>query len=104
MKRLCNDVQPCRPMDSDRVVGVAELAKLFGVNRSTVNKWEFRRRKTGFPLPVKRLQMGSVYDQDEVIAWYVRWKGLSTFVVTAELTQEVNIALGVRTRVPSGIT
>ena len=55
---------------SDELVGVAEIAAAFGVPRTTVSMWAARRATSGFPQPVKALQMGPVYDMAEVRRWH----------------------------------
>lgn len=61
------------PVDPDDLAGVAELAALFGVGRTTVSNWADRRDRIGFPSPVKRLAMGPVWDSQEVLRWYLRY-------------------------------
>lgn len=55
---------------ADRLKGTSELAAYFGVGKSAVSNWRSRRHKNKFPEPVTTLQMGPVYDLDEVIRWY----------------------------------
>lgn len=50
--------------------GVAEIAGLFKVGRTTVSNWMDRQGKNGFPDPVIRLAMGPVWNIREVVAWY----------------------------------
>lgn len=50
--------------------GVAEIAAEFGVPRTTVSMWSYRRRTSGFPEPLAPLSMGPVYDMAAVRAWY----------------------------------
>lgn len=52
------------------LAGVAEIADRLGVPRTTVSMWDYRRRTSGMPEPVVRLQMGPVYDLDAVLAWH----------------------------------
>lgn len=52
--------------------GVAEIAQEFGVGRSVVSMWDFRRATNGFPEPVARLAAGPVYDMTAVRAWHDR--------------------------------
>lgn len=47
-------------------MGVAEVAQHFGVTKSAVGKWIERRRV--LPAPVAVLQMGPVWDTDEILA------------------------------------
>lgn len=48
------------------LIGLAELAELYGVSKNTANTWA---RRHGFPAPVATLKMGPVWDRDEVVAW-----------------------------------
>ncbi len=50
--------------------GVAEIAAMLGVPRSTVSMWDSRRGTNGYPEPVARLTMGPVYDLAAVRAWH----------------------------------
>jgi hypothetical protein len=52
--------------------GVAEVADLFGVPRTTASMWANRRAQTGFPEPVQVLAMGPVYDMDAVRLWHAQ--------------------------------
>jgi predicted DNA-binding transcriptional regulator AlpA len=54
------------------LVGIAELATLFGVGRTTISNWYARQNTNAFPNPVVDLAMGPVWDQADVVAW---WKG-----------------------------
>jgi hypothetical protein len=56
-------------VNPDDLVGVAEIARLKGVGRTTVTQWAARRHRNGFPEPVARLAMGPVYDRREIEAW-----------------------------------
>lgn len=60
-------------LDPRRLAGVAELAKLFQVGRTTVSNWHDRRGRNGFPSPVAVLAMGPVWDIDAVVRWYGRY-------------------------------
>jgi len=57
-------------VDTDRLVGVAELAAMLGVARTTISNWYDRRDRNGFPEPVIRLSMGPVWDSRAVLRWY----------------------------------
>jgi predicted DNA-binding transcriptional regulator AlpA len=58
-----------RNREGRELVGVAEIAQRFGVDRNTVaTTWI--RREGDFPVPVVRLAMGPVYDAAEVDEWY----------------------------------
>lgn len=50
--------------------GVAEIAAMLDVPRTTVSMWDARRRTNGFPDAVERLAMGPVYDLNAVRDWY----------------------------------
>lgn len=60
---------------SNELVGVAEIADLLDVPRTTVSMWDSRRDRSGFPHPVARLRAGPVYDLADVRAW---WEGRQT--------------------------
>lgn len=49
------------------LVGVTEIAGMFGVTKQAVNSWKIRDDK--FPKPVARLSMGSVWLKKDVRAW-----------------------------------
>lgn len=57
-------------VDVRRLVGVAEIAALFLVGRTTVTQWAARRHRNGFPRPVHRLASGPMWDVDDVVRWY----------------------------------
>lgn len=59
-------------VDTSNLVGIAELADLFQVGRTTISNWYARQMTNGFPDPLKRLQMGPVWDFSDVVEW---WKG-----------------------------
>ncbi len=60
-----------RQVDSDDLVGAAEIAQRLGVNRSqTIHVW--RRRYPDFPQPVVHLQQALVFSWAEVEAWASR--------------------------------
>ncbi len=54
------------------LVGVSEIARHFGVAKTNVTTWISRREKNGFPTPVIQLDMGGVYDLNDVDQW---WRG-----------------------------
>lgn len=58
------------PPTEPELGGVAEIAAEFGVPRTTVSMWDFRRETSGFPAPVAILAMGPVYDMAAVRAWH----------------------------------
>lgn len=49
------------------LVGLAEIAELFGVTKQVVANW--RTRKATFPTPVVNLKSGPVWSRDSVISW-----------------------------------
>ena len=53
--------------DVDDLVGAGEIADLLGVNPGVVRDW--RTRDLGFPEPIKRLTMGSLWSWPEVERW-----------------------------------
>lgn len=49
------------------LVGLAELADLFGVTKQVLTNW--RSRKAGFPAPIADLKSGPVWDHGSVVSW-----------------------------------
>jgi hypothetical protein len=60
-------------VDPRCLVGVAEVAHLLGVGRTTVSAWYDRRERTLFPEIVARLASGPIWDVDQVVSWYVAY-------------------------------
>ena len=56
-------------VDTDNLVGIAEIARDIGVSRQVVSNW--RSRDATFPQPVKTLSMGPVFDMNDVKNWIV---------------------------------
>jgi hypothetical protein len=56
------------------LVGVSELAALFGVGKSTISGWGSRRASNGMPEPVAELATGPVFDGAAVVRWWKGWK------------------------------
>ena len=56
------------------IVGVAELADLFKVGRTTVSNWDERRERNGFPKRLKTLASGPIYDVNEVVRWFIDYE------------------------------
>jgi hypothetical protein len=56
------------------LAGVAEIADLFRIGRTTVSNWDSRRDRNGFPERVKSLASGPLYDVEEVVAWYITYE------------------------------
>lgn len=48
-----------------KLIGLAELAELYGVSKNTASTWS---RQRDWPAPVATLKMGPIWDQDEVEA------------------------------------
>lgn len=48
------------------LLGLSEIADLYGVHRNTANNWS---RQRDFPLPITQLKMGPVWSREEVVAW-----------------------------------
>lgn len=49
------------------LIGLAEMAELFGVTKQVVTNW--RSRKAGFPKPIAELKSGPVWDSDSIEIW-----------------------------------
>jgi predicted DNA-binding transcriptional regulator AlpA len=49
-----------------RIVGLAEIAELFGVSKRTASRYALRG---DFPRPVARLRAGPIWMEDEVRSW-----------------------------------
>lgn len=66
------DVQDERkgnPLDPNRLLGVADIARLLEVKPGTVTKWRKRRL---FPAPDLRLSIGDAWLQGTVVEWAER--------------------------------
>src|SRR5690242_4653805 len=50
-----------------RLVGLAEIAEVFGVTRQVIANW--KARKPTFPKPVAELKSGPVWQYDAIVAW-----------------------------------
>ena len=50
-----------------RLLGLAEIAEIFGVTRQVVANW--KARKPTFPKPVAELKSGPVWKYDAIVAW-----------------------------------
>lgn len=46
------------------LIGLAELAELYGVSKNTANTWA---RRHDWPAPVATLKMGPVWDRDQIL-------------------------------------
>lgn len=51
----------------DTLVGLAEIAKMAGVQRETVQAWT--ERHASFPVPAETLAMGRVWWRSDIAAW-----------------------------------
>jgi hypothetical protein len=49
------------------LVGPAEIASILNIEANTINAW--KKRHPDFPVPVRRLKTGDVWDDREVLAW-----------------------------------
>lgn len=54
-------------MSKSELVGVAEIAELFGVSRQAASNW--RERHADFPSPVASLKSGPVWQLPDILAW-----------------------------------
>lgn len=54
-------------MDRTTLVGVAEIADLFGVSRQAASNW--RERHADFPTPAASLKSGPVWELPDIVAW-----------------------------------
>jgi len=52
------------------LAGPAEIAELLGIKPNTINQWKVRH--SDFPIPVRKLRSGEIWDIREVHAWAVR--------------------------------
>lgn len=50
-----------------KLLGLAEIAELFGVTRQVIANW--KARKASFPDPVAELKSGPVWEQSTIVAW-----------------------------------
>jgi predicted DNA-binding transcriptional regulator AlpA len=51
-----------------RLVGLAEVAEVFGVSKRTASRYTIR---SDFPAPVARLRAGPIWLEDDVRTWAV---------------------------------
>lgn len=65
------DREAPKMIDPHNIAGIAELAALFIVGKTTVAMWYARADRNGFPLPIATLACGSLFDVTEVVTWYV---------------------------------
>lgn len=55
---------------TDKLMGLTEMAEYFGISRQLANAWS--KERIGFPEPVQRLRMGSVFRAVDVQAYAKR--------------------------------
>lgn len=58
-----------RRIDTDNLVGIGEIAELTGSSTQAVANWQ--QRHSDFPVPIRRLKCGPIFDWKEVQAWLV---------------------------------
>lgn len=51
---------------NDELLGLAELAELYGVTKATASNWSHRH---SFPQPFQHLKMGPVWRKSDILAW-----------------------------------
>ncbi len=54
---------------TEELLGITEVAELRGTTRPTVAMWAARRTTNGFPAPVVRKSIGSLFWAPQVEAW-----------------------------------
>jgi chromosome partitioning protein len=54
-------------MENDDLIGLYEIARLAGVSSAAVGNW--RKRYKDFPVPVRQLQSGPVFQQRQILYW-----------------------------------
>ena len=67
---------PARMIDVRQIAGVAEIAALFMVSKTTAANWYARRDRNGHPEAIAYLACGTLFDINEVVEWYGRYKPL----------------------------
>jgi len=70
------------------LAGVAELAGLLSVRRTTISQWHSRKLQNAFPDPLADLAAGPVWDQAEVIDWYRNYTPLRNMRKVGSLPEE----------------
>jgi hypothetical protein len=58
------------------IAGVAEIASLFAVSKTTAANWYARRDRNGHPEAIAYLACGTLFDINEVVRWYAGYKPL----------------------------
>jgi hypothetical protein len=53
-------------MTLPKLLGLTEIAELYGVDKNTANGW---RRRSDFPAPAQVLRMGPVWTEEDLLAW-----------------------------------
>lgn len=74
-------IRTIQAIEPQHLVGVNEIAALYGVDESAVRRW--RRDLDGFPQPVRMLSMGHIFDLRQVAAW-LQEKGLPDYHVAGK--------------------
>lgn len=74
------------------VVGLSEVAELFGVTKQVIANW--RTRHSDFPHPVAELKSGPVWQREHVIAWAQEHE-ITVKAVASEANQAVPSGQGV---------
>jgi hypothetical protein len=64
------DEEQPKVIDVRCIAGVAEIARLFNVNKSTASMWYTRRDRNGHPEAIAYLSCGALFDINEVVQWY----------------------------------
>ena len=75
-------------MSQSGLVGVAEVAELFGVSRQAASNW--RERHADFPTPIASLKSGPVWQLSDILAW----ADLREMQVKAAKAEELGLATG----------
>jgi hypothetical protein len=67
------DEEEPRLIDTRKIAGLAEIARLFIVSKSCAHNWYMRRDRNGYPEAIATLASGALFDIDEVVEWYVHY-------------------------------
>lgn len=77
-----------------KLIGLAELAELYGVSKNTASTWS---RQRDWPAPVTTLKMGPIWDQDEIEAHKTPAKKQKFHIRCGSCYSEAVTPLGVNT-------
>lgn len=80
--------------DEEPLLGLSEVADLFGTSRQTVSNW--RQRRQGFPRPVADLRSGPIWRREALADW-AKTNGVA--VVVAETNASLAPSRGAGTTV-----